>query len=106
MRTLLDENVPAELSPKFKTLQAVHIEEIGRKGAKNGELLSIARQDFEILITFDKGLPHQHDHRGQKLRILVLRLPDNKKETVLTHSDGIEKQALELGEGEHGEFWP
>lgn len=106
MRTLLDENVPAELSASFQALKAVHIEEIGRKGTKNGELLSIARSAYELLITFDQGLPHQHSHKGQKLRILVLRLPDNKKETVLQHAAGIETRALELGEGEHGEFWP
>ena len=106
MKALLDENVPAELSALFHTLLAVHVEEIGYKGAKNGELLSVARSDYELLITFDKGLPHQHSHKGQKLRILVLRLPDNKKESVLGHVTGIETRALELEEGEHGEFWP
>ena len=106
MRTLLDENVPAELSGCFQVLRAVHIEEIGHKGAKNGQLLSIARASYELLITFDKGLPHQHSHKGEKLRILILRMPDNKMETVLRHYAGIEARALELGEGEHGEYWP
>lgn len=96
MRTLLDENVPAELFASFQTLQAVHVEEIGHKGAKNGEFLSVARSGYELLITFDKGLPYQHSHKDQSLRILVLRLTDNKKKTVLQYAPRIE---MRLGTG-------
>jgi len=106
VRTLLDENVPSELAARFQTMVAIHIEDLGRKGVKNGKLLLLARSGFELLITFDKGILHQHSHAGEKLRILVLRLPDNKQETVLRHADGIEARALKLKEGEHGEFKP
>jgi len=106
MRALLDENVPEELGVVFEVLHATHIEALGFKGISNGELLQLARADFQILISFDKGLPHQQSHTGERLSILVLRLPDNKKDTVLRHAKGIEAKALSLGEGELGEFWP
>lgn len=104
MRALLDENVPKELAASFNEIEALHIEHMGKKGVKNGELLQVARSSFDVLITFDRGLLHQHSHSGQSLRILVLRLPNNKKETVLRYVLEIERSALDLEESEHRKF--
>jgi predicted nuclease of predicted toxin-antitoxin system len=106
MRALLDENVPEGICGLFGSLEAVHVEHLGLKGVANGELLDLARADFDLLMTFDKGLPHQHAHDGYRLRILVLRLPDNKQETVERHLTAIEEAALLMREGELKEFRP
>ena len=106
MRALLDENVPEELASAFETLNAQHIESLGLKGITNGELLKLARAEYDGLITFDKGLRYQHFHKADRLRILVLRLPDNRKETVLADARGIGAKAVSMSEGEHGEYWP
>ena len=37
---------------------------------RNGKLVALAREQFEVLITLDKGILFQHDHRRQALRMV------------------------------------
>jgi predicted nuclease of predicted toxin-antitoxin system len=61
-RLLLDECVDWRLkryfSPEYE-VRAVH--EMGWQGVRNSELLQLASQAFDVLITVDKRLPEQHD---------------------------------------------
>ena len=60
IRVLLDEGVPERLRQAFSP--GFIVETVGYrewKGVKNGDLLRIAEQYFDALVTVDKGLPHQ-----------------------------------------------
>jgi predicted nuclease of predicted toxin-antitoxin system len=61
MRILLDENVPRELAPDFRAggHEVVHVEDVGLKGTKNGELLSYASGTADVLVTADANLGFQ-----------------------------------------------
>ena len=84
MRVLLDECVSEEFGPHLDGHDVVHIERLGQKRVLNGALLNLAREGYDALITIDKGILHQHDHRGHMLRVLVLRVPSSTLESLLT----------------------
>jgi hypothetical protein len=54
---------------------------MGWQSIQNGQLLALAKDAFDCLITLDKGIAFQHSHQNIELRILIIRIPDNRKET-------------------------
>jgi predicted nuclease of predicted toxin-antitoxin system len=94
VRILLDENIPTALIPLLVGHQVDHVDPLGMKSVRNGELLAFARLSYDLFITLDRGILHQHNHRPHTLRILVLRVHDSRKTTVLARTDDI-RRALE-----------
>lgn len=90
MRVLLDENIDRRLSDAIRGHDVSHVHDMGWSSVSNGDLLALARSGFDALVTLDKGIVHQHDHRGQELIIVVVRLPDNRRETQLASMEAIE----------------
>ena len=85
MRVLLDENMPLDFGLLLAEHDVHHLETIGRKGTQNGELLALARELYDVLITLDRGILHQHKHSGP-LIILVIRVPNSLQETIRARS--------------------
>jgi len=58
MRIFLDGNVPRELAPDFRAggHEVTHVEDVGLKGTKNGELLSYFSGRADVLVTADTNL--------------------------------------------------
>jgi predicted nuclease of predicted toxin-antitoxin system len=66
-RILLDENLPHNLRLLLADYNVVTVAFMGWAGIKNGELLNAAeREGFDVLITSDKGFPHQQKHGREK----------------------------------------
>lgn len=91
MRILLDENVPIALAPLLTGHHVDHVDPLGMKSVRNGQLLAFARLSYDLFITLDRGILHQHDHRPHALRILVVRVLDSRKETVLARADDVRR---------------
>ena len=53
MKVLLDENLPRKLADHLKGHECRTVSERGWAGKKNGELLSLAETEFDVLITLD-----------------------------------------------------
>ena len=54
MRVLLDEHIPRKLRQLFESsIEVVTVGYLGWKGKKNGELLRIAENQFDAIITMD-----------------------------------------------------
>ncbi len=83
MRILLDENTPPTLASFLGKHTVSHVDHLGLKSLSNGELLTYAREEFDCFVTLDKGIMHQHQHEGHALIIIVIRVPDSRKATVL-----------------------
>ncbi len=66
-----------------------HIETLGLKGTKNGALLALARSHYEVLLTLDRGILHQHNHANQSLVVIVVRVKDSKPETVNNRASDV-----------------
>jgi predicted nuclease of predicted toxin-antitoxin system len=91
VRVLLDENLPLDFGAELPEFDVTHIESLGRKGVKNGELLDIARSGYDVLITLDRGILHQHSHAGHKLAIICIRVPDSKPDTIRSRAGDVLK---------------
>src|SRR5271156_3804625 len=73
MKILLNECMPR----KFKQFLSGHVcrtvSEAGYAGLENGDLLRRAESDgYSVLITVDRGLPHQQNFHGARISVLVL----------------------------------
>lgn len=83
MRVLLDENLPRRLTRLLgPEVQATTVGRRGWSGKKNGELLSLAENEFDAFLTTDKGLPHQQNLANFDLAIILLRAKSNDYEDL------------------------
>lgn len=71
--------------------------EAGWAGKKNGELLRLAENEFEVFITTDKGIPHQQNIHGHDLAVILLRAKSNAYEDLAPLMDEA-NAALESAE--------
>lgn len=72
MRVLLDECLPKKLKRELKGRDVFTVPEMGWAGVKNGELLRLAAEEFDVLLTSDQNLEQQQNLGGLDLAILVL----------------------------------
>jgi predicted nuclease of predicted toxin-antitoxin system len=84
MRLLLDECVPRRLKRDFAGHTVSTVEEAGLKGLKNGQLLSAAAGNFDVLITVDKNIPFQQNLSAYKISILILVAASNRYQALKT----------------------
>ena len=101
MRALLDECVDWRLSRDIVGHEVKTARQMGWSAVKNGELLALAAQEFDVFITVDRNLAfqqhlpifpiavivlHARSNRLSELRLLVpsllAALPDASKGTV------------------------
>ena len=78
MRILLDENMDRLLKTLFESEhEVVTVRECGWDGMKNGVLLQVAEQAFDVFVTMDKSLEYQQNLNNINLTIIVLRAKSN-----------------------------
>lgn len=78
MNILLDENLDWRLRRDLPGHAVESVPLIGWAGLKNGELLSRAQHQFDVLITMDTGLDHQQDLTRFRIAVLALRARTNR----------------------------
>jgi predicted nuclease of predicted toxin-antitoxin system len=85
MRILIDECLPARL--KNSSVQSGHdcktVQDVGISNKKNGELLSLADGDWDVLLTNDRNIKFQQNMTGRKISVLVLRANSNRLSDLL-----------------------
>lgn len=75
---LLDECVDRRLAAGTQGHDVKTVPEAGWAGLKNGDLLSRAQHEFDILGTTDRNLPFQQDLSRFSIAIIVLRAQSNR----------------------------
>jgi predicted nuclease of predicted toxin-antitoxin system len=78
MNILLDENLDWRLGRDLTGHAVVSVPQIGWAGVKNGVLLRQADEQFDVLITMDKGIYHQQNLAGLRLVIIALQAKTNR----------------------------
>ncbi len=79
MRVLLDEMLPRKLKRLLpEGAEVVTVQELGWDSKKNGELLASAEKEFDLLLTTDRGIPHQQDLSRFDLTVVVLTAKSNR----------------------------
>ena len=77
MRVLLDESLPRRLKQELPEHEVTTVPEAGWAGTKNGDLLRLAKPDFEVFVTMDRQLPFQQNLVGLDLCIIILAARSN-----------------------------
>lgn len=83
MKVLIDENLPRKLAGHLMGHECRTVAACGWAGKKNGELLSLAEPQFDVLITLDKNIPYQQDLKVGRIAILIVRAPSNRLQDLL-----------------------
>lgn len=78
MRILLDECVDQRFRNELIGHEVLTVQEAGWAGKKNGELLSLASQNYDVFITVDRNLYFQQNFSKLNLAVLVLVAPSNR----------------------------
>ena len=74
MRVLLDECLPRRLKRLLADHEVVTVPEAGWAGKSNGDLLRLAGERFDVLVTVDRNLAAQQSgHDGVAVVILATR---------------------------------
>lgn len=73
MKVLLDECVTHYLKRDFTGHEVHTVEEAGFKGLKNGRLLQVASDQYDILVTVDKNLQYQQNLKTIVIAVIVLK---------------------------------
>jgi predicted nuclease of predicted toxin-antitoxin system len=85
MKLLFDECV----SRLFKSGFTVHghecftVPEVGLAGKKNGDLLTLAEDKFDVFVTIDKNIRYQQNLSGRKIAVLIIRARSSEIDDLL-----------------------
>ena len=82
MRILLDESVPEKLAKPLVGHTCSTFQRQGWASIKNVKLLALARDQFDVLLTADKGMEHQQNQDTLPVAILVVRAKSNRMEDL------------------------
>jgi predicted nuclease of predicted toxin-antitoxin system len=83
----LDECVPRKV--KFLLAAGGHecetVRDAGISGKENGELLALAEEHFDVLVTIDKNIRYQQNVTGRNIAILIIRPASNDLDDIRPH---------------------
>ena len=78
MKVLLDECVDWRLSRDIVGHEVKTAHQMGWSTIRNGELLRLAAQDFEVFVTVDRNLSFQQNLPAFDMAVIVLRATSNR----------------------------
>jgi len=102
MNILLDECTPRAVKKRLSHLAIRTVQEMGWSGVKNGELLKLADQQFDVFITTDKNLRYQQNLGRVKLAFVLL--PTNSVPVVIAVLPQIEAALKTIHSGDFVEI--
>lgn len=91
MRLLLDESVPAKLRRHLPAHEVRTSVEMGWSGPKNGRLLALAGEQFDVFVTVDKNLPFQQNLATLPLAVVVLDALSNELAALIALLPNLER---------------
>ena len=78
MRIFLDECVDWRLSRDLIGHEVKSARQMGWTAIKNGELLTLASQQFDVFVTVDRNLSFQQNLTGAEIAVIVLEAKTNR----------------------------
>ena len=97
MKVLFDTCVPRPLRKSLPGHDVKTTQEMGRDRLRNGDLIHMADQGFDTLITSDQNVKYQQNLTTRKLSIVVL--PTNHLPSVLQLAPKITLALSEISPG-------
>jgi predicted nuclease of predicted toxin-antitoxin system len=102
MRILFDQGTPAPLREFLQEHEVQTLFELGCSEYSNGELLALAEQSFDLLVTTDQQLKYQQKLAGRNLRIAVLMTTSWPR--IRSHIDSVVARINQIPAGEYHEI--
>jgi predicted nuclease of predicted toxin-antitoxin system len=100
MKILIDECLPKKLKREFPDHDVSTVEDMGWKGKKNGELLSLIEQEFEVFVTIDSNMSNQQKLSKYKIAYVFLSAKTNRLEDVKPFIPEVLEKLDELKTGD------
>ena len=100
MKVLLDEDIPVRLRLYFRAAEVETVEYRAWKGLKNGALLRVAQEHFDVLVTMDNNLPDQQPLRQFDIGVAILRAPGKTLEDLAALVPKLERLITEIRPGD------
>lgn len=100
MKILLDECVDQRFRKELPGHEVSTVREMGWAGKKNGELLALATQSFQVFITVDRNLYFQQSLSKFNITVLILAARSNRVSDLRPLAPEILEQLPKLGTGE------
>ena len=82
MRILLDESLPRRLARLIPDHEVRTVRQMGWAGKRNGLLLRLAAQEFDVFLTADQNVEFQQNLRDFRIAVIVLVAPTNRIESL------------------------
>ncbi|HEX3355868.1 MAG TPA: DUF5615 family PIN-like protein [Tepidisphaeraceae bacterium] len=98
MKILLDECVPWPIHKVLGGHEVSSVQISGWGGIKNGELLKLAENQFDLFITSDQNIRYQQNLQGRRIAILVLST--NKLKPIMAAAAQIQTIVGSIQSGE------
>lgn len=83
MRVLIDECLDWRLARGLPEHEVTSVPRMGWAGIKNGRLLALAEQEFDVFITGDRNLSFQQNTTNLRLAVIVLAAASTKLQDTL-----------------------
>lgn len=80
MKILLDECLPRRLAGLLIGYEVITVPQAGWAGLKNGKLLTVAQEEFDVFITIDQNLTAQQNTSKYNISIVVVKSSSNNIE--------------------------
>ena len=80
MKVLIDECAPRALKHSVKAggHECLTVQEAGWSGKANGELLTLAKSDFDVFVTLDASLRYQQNLEGRRIAVVIIHAQSNR----------------------------
>jgi len=78
VKLLLDECIDRRLAKDLEGHNITTVPQMGRAGVKNGALLTLAENKFDVFITVDRNLSFQQNLPKFHISVLVLHATSNR----------------------------
>ena len=92
MKILLDEALPVQLRHHFVGHDARTVRYMGWLSAGNGELIALARDEFDVLVTCDKRMRREQNLTAEDVGMIVL----NAVSSDMSHLTPLIPQTLAI----------
>jgi predicted nuclease of predicted toxin-antitoxin system len=96
---LLDECVDRRFGRELVGQAVTTVPRKGWSGIKNGDLLALAENDFDVFITVDRKLAEQQHLPAFKIAVILLRAPSNRLEDIRPLAAAVLEQLADARAG-------
>ena len=108
MKILIDECLPAALRGTLTAMghECETVRRAGYGAKKNGELLTLAEDEWDVLFTSDRRMKYQQNMTGRNVAVVVLCARSNRMKDLLPLMPAFAQALLSVSRGQIVEVGP